>query len=158
MSSWTTRDAITRNWSGPGWRIKLRFAPTCCPRLNPIERSWELMHEHVTRNKRRAAFRDFSTATLTFLRGSVTGNWRAYRGQVTGNFRVINPAKYRIIVRAGDIKGLFIHSNRVPAAHWPCHRPPPVLTAKEFFTRNRVIPDGPLAASFRETHRPWPRS
>ena len=43
---------IVQQWlSQPGRRIALHFVPSYCPHLNPIERLWALMHEHLTHNK-----------------------------------------------------------------------------------------------------------
>ena len=54
-----------RDWlQQPGRRIVLHFVPSYCPHLNPIERLWKVMHEHVTHNKCYAKFRDFAEAVL----------------------------------------------------------------------------------------------
>ena len=61
-----------RDWlQQPGRRIVLHFVPSYCPHLNPIERLWKVMHEHVTHNKCYAKFRDFAEAVLDFLRETV---------------------------------------------------------------------------------------
>jgi len=38
------------------------------PNLNPIERLWKILHEHVTNNKYYETFSDFTEATLNFLK------------------------------------------------------------------------------------------
>jgi len=81
----------------PGRRIKLHFIPTYCPHLNPIERLWRLMHKYITHNTCYASFRDFSTATLTFLRERVPENWSTWCDDVTDNFRVIDPKDFRVL-------------------------------------------------------------
>ena len=81
----------------PGRRIKLHFIPAYRPHLNPIERLWGLMHRHVTHNKCHASFRDFSIATLTFLRERVPANWATWCDEVTDNFRIINPKDFRVL-------------------------------------------------------------
>jgi transposase len=81
----------------PGRRIELHFIPAYCPHLNPIERLWGLMHRHTTHNKCYGSFKDFSSATLNFLRSNVPRNWRTYCDEVTDNFRIINPTAFRII-------------------------------------------------------------
>jgi transposase len=48
--------------------IKLHFVPPYCPHLNPIERLWGVMHQHVTHNKCHATCAQFADATLGFLR------------------------------------------------------------------------------------------
>jgi hypothetical protein len=81
----------------PGLRIKLHFIPTYCPRLNPIERLWGVIHRHITHNKCYASFRDFSIAILIFLRDDVPRNWDTYCDRVTDNFRIINPKDFRVL-------------------------------------------------------------
>lgn len=66
--------------------------------LNPIERLWGVMHQHVTHNKCYATCRDFATATLGFLRQTVPRNWTAFRDSITDNFRVISPKDFRVMV------------------------------------------------------------
>jgi hypothetical protein len=73
----------------PDCRIKLHFIPAYCPRLDPIERLWGLMHRHITHNKCYEKFADFSGAVLTFLRDDVPRNWRIYCGDVSDSFRII---------------------------------------------------------------------
>jgi transposase len=48
-------------------RIQLRFIPTYCPHLDPIERLWRLMHKHVTHNRCHATFADFKAEILILL-------------------------------------------------------------------------------------------
>ena len=81
----------------PGCRIRLHFVPAYRPHLNPIERLWGLMHRHITHNTCYAKCREFSAATLNFLRENVPRNWHAYCDQVTNNLRVIDPTEFRII-------------------------------------------------------------
>ena len=89
---------LVQAWlADPGRRIKLHFIPAYCPHLNPIERLWALMHKHITHNKCYASFRDFSAATLTFLRYRVPASWHAWCDEVTDNFRVINPKDFRVL-------------------------------------------------------------
>jgi transposase len=81
----------------PGRRIKLHFIPPYCPHLNPIERLWALMHKYITHNRCYPSFRDFSAATLTFLRERVPANWATWCDDVTDNFRVIDPKDFRVL-------------------------------------------------------------
>src|SRR5208283_5292419 len=63
---------VVREWlSRPERRISLHFVPPYCPHLNPIERLWGLMHEHLTHNKTYPTCRDFADAILDFLRHEV---------------------------------------------------------------------------------------
>jgi len=89
---------LVKAWlARPDCRIRLRFVPAYCPHLNAIERLWGLMHRNVTHNKCYATFRDFSVATLSFLRDDVPKNWRTWCDEVTDNFRVIDPKNFRIL-------------------------------------------------------------
>ena len=89
---------LVQQWlARPGCRIRLRFIPSYCPHLDPIERLWGLMHRHCTHNKCYAGFKDFTRAVLTFLRETVPRNWPVYCDQVTDNFRVIDPTDFRVL-------------------------------------------------------------
>src|ERR1700684_759982 len=66
---------IVRKWlSQPGRRIALHFVPSYCPHLNPIERLWALMHQHLTHNKTYPTCREFAYPILNFLRDEVPRN------------------------------------------------------------------------------------
>ena len=89
---------IVQEWlSQPGRRIALHFVPSYCPHLNPIERLWALMHEHLTHNKTYPTCREFADAILNFLRDEVPRKWGEFCNSVTDNFRVILPANFRIV-------------------------------------------------------------
>jgi len=64
---------LVQEWlARPGCRIKLHFIPSYCPHLNPIERLWRLMHQHVTHNRCYATYNDFRRSALKFLREEVS--------------------------------------------------------------------------------------
>lgn len=87
-----------RDWlQRPGCRIKMRFIPTYCPHLNPIERLWGVMHRNVTHNRDHRTIRDFANAILGFLRVEVPRKWSAFRDYVSDNFRVIDPDNFRVL-------------------------------------------------------------
>ena len=87
-----------REWlAQPGRRIKLRFIPTYCPHLNPIERLWGQMHKNVTHNKCYATYNDFCNAMLGFLREDVPRDWNVLCDNVSDNFRVISPKDFRVL-------------------------------------------------------------
>jgi len=89
---------IVQEWlARSGRRIALHFVPTYCPHLNPIERLWALMHEHLTHNKTYPTCRQFADAILAFLRHEVPARWAEFCDSVTDNFRVILPANFRIL-------------------------------------------------------------
>jgi transposase len=81
----------------PGCRIKLHFIPAYCPHLDPIERLWGLMHQHITHNRCHATFAAFKDAILTFLREDVPRKWHLYCDDVSDNFRIISPKDFRIL-------------------------------------------------------------
>src|SRR5215471_15369934 len=89
---------LVQEWlARPGCRIKLHFVPSYCPHLNPIERLWGLMHQHVTHNRCYTTYNDFCRSVLNFLRKEVPKNWAIFCDSVTDNFRVINPADFRVL-------------------------------------------------------------
>ena len=89
---------LVQEWlAQPGRRVKLHFIPAYCPHLNPIERLWGVMHEHLTRNKCHASYREFANAMLDFLREKVPQNWPKFCDSVSDNFRVINPNNFRVL-------------------------------------------------------------
>ena len=89
---------VVQEWlSRPERRIVLHFVPSYCPHLNPIERLWALMHQHLTHNKTYPTCRAFADTLLTFLRHEVPARWAVLCDSVTDNFRVISPAKFRIL-------------------------------------------------------------
>ena len=81
----------------PGCRIRLHFIPAYCPHLNPIERLWGLMHEHLTHNKSYSRCAQFADALLGFLRKTVPDDWARFRDSVTDNFRIISPKDFRVM-------------------------------------------------------------
>lgn len=50
-----------------GTKITPHYLPPYSPNLNPIERLWKLMHEHVTYNRYYPKFSDFTEAILGFF-------------------------------------------------------------------------------------------
>ena len=89
---------VLQPWlKAPHRRVKLHFLPAYAPHLNPIERLWGIMHEHVTHNRHYAHFNDFTEAILIFFRKTLPQKWREFRNTVSDNFRVISQKNYRII-------------------------------------------------------------
>jgi len=89
---------LVREWLGqPGRRIRLHFIPSYCPHLDPIERCWGVMHEHVTNNRSYETFAQFRSAILRFLRRTVPKKWDRFRDRITDNFRVISPDDFRVV-------------------------------------------------------------
>ena len=81
----------------PECRIRLHFLPPYAPHLNPIERLWGVLHEHVTHNKCHPTFDGFVKAVLSFLAKTVPEKAHLWRETITDNFRVVSPKNYRLI-------------------------------------------------------------
>jgi transposase len=72
--------------------IELHYLPPYSPNLNPIERLWKVMNEHVRNNiyfsskiKFISAVKEFFDATLPEIAGSLTS-------RITDNFKLLKPA------------------------------------------------------------------
>tara|TARA_B100002049_G_C15974716_1_gene330304 strand:- start:47 stop:832 length:786 start_codon:yes stop_codon:yes gene_type:complete len=74
----------------PECRIHLIQLRPYCPHLNPIERLWAVMHQHVTHNRHYPNQKQFANAILKFFRKTIPNEWKSFRDQVSDNFRVIN--------------------------------------------------------------------
>jgi transposase len=78
-------------------RIHLIQLPPYCPHLNPIERLWAVMHQHVTHNRAYPSQKQFTEAILKFFRKTIPKQWTGFRTQVTDNFRVISEQNLRVL-------------------------------------------------------------
>jgi len=74
-------------------RIKVHYLPPRCPNLNPIERLWKIMHEHVSNNKVYGKFKDFKAALFRFFDTTLPNITEILISRITDNFHLINPAK-----------------------------------------------------------------
>ena len=81
----------------PDCRIHLIPLPPYCPHLNPIERLWAVMHQHVTHNRHYSTQKQFANAILKFFRQTIPNEWKTFRSQVSDNFRVITHEKFRVL-------------------------------------------------------------
>jgi transposase len=89
---------VLQSWlKVPERRVRLHFLPSYAPHLNPIERLWGIMHQHVTHNRHYTRFDDFTEAILNFFRNTLPQNWLNFRDTVTDNFRVITDDNYQLI-------------------------------------------------------------
>jgi hypothetical protein len=84
-------------WIRQGDRDRVSAAPsavgvgwTALSHLDPIERCWGVMHEHVTNNRSYETFAQFRSAILRFLRRTVPKKW-------DDNFRIISPDDFRVV-------------------------------------------------------------
>jgi hypothetical protein len=78
-------------------RIRLHFLPPYAPHLNPIERLWAIMHQHVTHNRHHPSFAAFVDAVMTFFSQTLPRKAHSWRDTITDNFRVISQKPYRLI-------------------------------------------------------------
>ncbi len=69
--------------------IKLHYLPPYSPNLNPVERMWKLMHEHVRYNQYHAKFSEFTEATLGFFK-SIGKKKTILRERITDNFQIMH--------------------------------------------------------------------
>ena len=83
--------------SRPGCRIHLIQLPPYCPHLNPIERLWAVMHQHVTHNRYYPTQKQFAEAILAFFRKTIPDEWKNIRDQVSDNFRLITHQNFRVL-------------------------------------------------------------
>lgn len=92
------RAVIVKEWlARPERKCVLRFLPTYCPHLDPIERLWGLMHENITHNRDFKTLREFRRAVIDFLRYEVPKHWGRFCNRITDNFRVIRRKNFRVI-------------------------------------------------------------
>lgn len=75
--------------------IKLHYLPPYSPNLNPVERIWKLMHEHVRYNKYYGKFSEFTEATLGFFK-SIGRKKNILRDRITDNFHVMHSPMFAI--------------------------------------------------------------
>ena len=81
----------------PDCRIRLHFLPPYAPNLNPIERLWGIMHQHITHNQYYPTFTEFVDAVIGFLKNTVSKKAHEWRDTITDNFRIISQKNYRLI-------------------------------------------------------------
>lgn len=85
------RSELVKEWAYV-MNIELHYLPPYSPNLNPIERLWKVMNEHVRNNRYfatakafRTAVRGFFNETLPMIAGTLTR-------RITDNFQVLEPA------------------------------------------------------------------
>lgn len=94
----TNRGQPVRDWlARPECRVRPIYLPPYAPNLNAIERLWQVMHEHVTRNCYYDDFRTFAEAIMRFFKTTLPRDWRTIRDTVGDNFHIIRPEKFRVI-------------------------------------------------------------
>jgi transposase len=76
-------------------RVVIHYLPPYSPNLNPIERLWKIMREHVSYNKIYPKFAKFTTAVRQFFASTVPSIQDILRVRINDNFEVIrhNPVQ-----------------------------------------------------------------
>jgi transposase len=75
--------------------IELHYLPPYSPNLNPIERLWKIMHEHVSYNKYYSSFKSFREALSHFFR-NIGKKKTLLRSRLTDNFHIIDTPNFAI--------------------------------------------------------------
>ena len=70
-------------------RVVIHYLPPYSPNLNPIERLWKIMREHVTYNKVYSSFSMFTEAIRQFFAKTVFDIEVTLRSRINDNFQVI---------------------------------------------------------------------
>jgi len=71
-------------------RIRVHFLPPRSPNLNPIERLWKVMHEHVSNNRVHDKFQDFKEALDHFFDVTMKIINDELISRISDNFQIIN--------------------------------------------------------------------
>ena len=71
--------------------IKLHYLPTYSPNLNPIERLWKVMNEHVRNNVYFKSAKDFRSAVLGFFNETWPQIASLMTRRINDHFKVIDP-------------------------------------------------------------------
>ena len=72
--------------------IKLHFLPPYSPNLNPIERLWKVMNEHVRNNKYFATAKEFRNKIDEFFSQTLPKIGDILASRINDNFQVLNSA------------------------------------------------------------------
>ncbi|WP_031280549.1 IS630 family transposase [Photorhabdus temperata] len=85
-----------RTWLVQDWafvmNIELHYLPPYSPNLNPIERLWKVMNEHVRNNRYFATAKDFRAAITGFFDRTLPAIAGELRHRINDNFQMLNPA------------------------------------------------------------------
>jgi transposase len=72
-------------------KIKIHYLPPYSPNLNPIERLWKIMHEHVTYNRYYAKLSEFTESILGFFKNIEKYN-SVIQNRINDNFQRLSLA------------------------------------------------------------------
>ena len=69
--------------------IKLHFLPPYSPNLNPIERLWKIMNEHVRNNRYFSTAKDFRKSIVEFFQQTWPSISRSMASRIHDNFNLV---------------------------------------------------------------------
>jgi len=72
--------------------IELHYLPPYSPNLNPIERLWKVMNEHVRNNKYFATAKEFRDKIDAFFSETLPTIGDILKTRINDNFQVLKPA------------------------------------------------------------------
>jgi transposase len=72
--------------------IKLHYLPPYSPNLNPIERLWKVMNEHVRNNKYFSTAQEFREQIDHFFKSKLPEIGDSLSSRINDNFQILNPA------------------------------------------------------------------
>jgi len=72
-------------------RFQFHYLSPYSPNLNPIERLWKVMREHVTHNRLYQSFADFGSAVRNFFATTVNEIQGVLKKRINDNFEIIKP-------------------------------------------------------------------
>ncbi len=75
----------------PHKKFILHILPPYSPNLNPIERVWKVMNEHVRNNKVFTSFKEFKSDVLDFFRNEWDNISETLRSRINDHFEKIKP-------------------------------------------------------------------
>jgi transposase len=73
--------------------IILHFLPPYSPNLNPIERLWKFMNEHVRNNKYFKSAKEFREQIDDFFKSKIPIMTNQLKSRINDNFHVVKTAK-----------------------------------------------------------------
>jgi len=73
-------------------KIKLHYLPPYSPNLNPIERLWKVMNEHVRNNKYFSTAKEFRDKIDEFFEQTLPDIGDSLKSRINDNFQVLNSA------------------------------------------------------------------
>ncbi|PHS17094.1 MAG: hypothetical protein COA86_10580 [Kangiella sp.] len=72
--------------------IELFYLPPYSPNLNPIERLWKVMNEHVRNNQYFSTAKEFRDKIDDFFQNKLPEIGNGLKSRINGNFQILNPA------------------------------------------------------------------